>query len=64
MSNTQTDITIHDLVQIKRIFEVVSLRGGIHANEMYTVGVIYDKLQNILKKVEDTQPEENSESSP
>lgn len=62
MSETQTDINLQDLVQIKRILEVVSNRGAIHANEMSTVGAIYNKIHNVLKKVEDGENENGNGS--
>ena len=59
MPETQTDINIQDRFQIKRILEVVSTRGAIHANEMHTVGLIYNKIQTLLQKVEDDNSKES-----
>ena len=57
MPETQTDINVQDLFQIKRILEVVSTRGAIQAHEMHTVGLIYNKIQNVLQKIEDDSKE-------
>ena len=55
-----TDLTIADLKNIGTIIDVASTRGAFRANEMATVGLVYNKLQMFLAKVApETKPEEN-----
>lgn len=55
------DLTIADLKNIGTIIDVASSRGAFRANEMATVGLIYNKLQMFLAKVApETKPEENA----
>jgi len=54
------DLTIADLKNIGTIIDVASTRGAFRANEMATVGLVYNKLQMFLAKVApETKPEEN-----
>jgi len=52
-ANTQpaTDLNIGDLRNIALVIDVASTRGAFRANEMATVGLIYNKLQAFLAKV-------------
>ena len=55
-----TDLTIADLKNIGTIIDVASTRGAFRANEMATVGLVYNKLQMFLAKVApEAKPEEN-----
>ena len=55
-----TDLSIGDLKNLATIIDVASTRGAFRANEMATVGLIYNKLQAFLAKVApETKPEEN-----
>ena len=45
------DLTIADLKNIATIIDVASTRGAFRANEMATVGLVYNKLQSFLAKV-------------
>lgn len=57
---TANDLTIADLKNIGTIIDVASTRGAFRANEMATVGLVYNKLQMFLAKVApETKPEEN-----
>ena len=59
-AQTATDLTIADLKNIATIIDVASTRGAFRANEMATVGLVYNKLQMFLAKVApETKPEEN-----
>ena len=49
MSDEQLNVS--DMVQIKKIIEVVCSRGAIQASEMETVGVIYNKLNVLLESL-------------
>ena len=57
------DLTIADLKNIATIIDVASTRGAFRANEMATVGLVYNKLQMFLAKVApETKPEENKKT--
>jgi hypothetical protein len=46
-----TDLSIGDLKNLAIIIDVASTRGAFRANEMATVGVVYNKLQSFLARV-------------
>ena len=46
-----SDLNIGDLRNIALVIDVASTRGAFRANEMATVGLIYNKLQSFLAKV-------------
>jgi hypothetical protein len=46
-----TDLSIADLKNLGTIIDVASTRGAFRANEMATVGAMYNKLQAFLAKV-------------
>jgi hypothetical protein len=55
-----TDLSIADLKNLATIIDVASTRGAFRANEMATVGLMYNKLQGFLARVApETKPEEN-----
>lgn len=55
-----TDLSIGDLKNLATIIDVASTRGAFRANEMATVGLMYNKLQGFLAKVApETKSEEN-----
>jgi len=45
------DLSIGDLKNLATIIDVASTRGAFRANEMATVGVMFNKLQAFLSKV-------------
>jgi hypothetical protein len=53
------DLSIADLKNLATIIDVASTRGAFRANEMATVGVMFNKLQAFLAKVapQETKPE-------
>ena len=54
-----TDLSIGDLKNLATIIDVASTRGAFRANEMATVGLMYNKLQGFLARVApETKPEE------
>jgi hypothetical protein len=60
------DLSIGDLKNLSIIIDVASTRGAFRANEMATVGIIYNKLQAFLARVSpaaptttETKPEDN-----
>ena len=54
-----TDLSIADLKNLGTIIDVASTRGAFRANEMATVGAMYNKLQAFLARV---APEPKPES--
>ena len=50
-----TEITIFDIVMMRKIIEMMSSRGAVQAQEMEAIGQLYTKLTKVL--------EENKESS-
>jgi len=46
-----SDLSISDLKNISTIIDVASTRGAFRANEMATVGVMFNKLSAFLAKV-------------
>ena len=56
----QTGLSVGDLQNIAMIFEVASRRGAFKADEMATVGTVYNKLKAFL----DTLPKPEGEPAP
>ncbi len=50
-NTTPTQITISDLVTIKDLIDVACSRGAFRANEMTSVGEVYDRLTGFLNTV-------------
>jgi hypothetical protein len=52
-TNQQTEsapsLSIQDLIQVVKIIQVTSQRGAIQANEMSSVGALYDRLLSFLE---------------
>lgn len=52
MSEKQdTQLTLNDLATIKNLIEVSCTRGSFRADEMRTVGEIYEKLNSFLDEI-------------
>lgn len=49
--NNSTQLTVNDLAAIKAIIDNACARGAFRANEMKSVGEIYDKLVSFLDAV-------------
>lgn len=47
----QPELSINDLLQVRALLEAVVRRGVFQANELSTVGAIYDRLNNFLNAV-------------
>lgn len=61
VANTQipadaSTLAVGDLKNISTIIDVASTRGAFRANEMATVGAMYNKLQQFLAKVAPEEP--------
>lgn len=61
MSNTE--MTLLDLFQMKKILDVVCTRGAVKADEMETVGKLYNKLSVILETSKNESMESNNSGS-
>ena len=53
---TGPNLTIGDLRLVARVIQVSSERGAIRANEMATVGDLYNRLVEFLNAVQPQQP--------
>ena len=52
-----SSLSIGDLKNLSTILDVASSRGAFRANEMASVGLIYNKLQAFLAKVAPPEPQ-------
>ena len=52
---TPTELNINDLVAMRNLIDVVTKRGAFQANELSSVGVLYDKLNGFLEAVQAQQ---------
>ncbi len=57
----QTELSIADLQNLKTLVEVAVRRGAFGANEMSSIGPVYDRLNNFLTA---TQANSQPESTP
>lgn len=57
------DLSIGDLKNLATIIDVASTRGAFRANEMATVGVMFNKLQAFLAKVAPEQKTEDAKAA-
>jgi hypothetical protein len=51
MNTPETQITLQDLAVIKNLIDVACQRGAFRAEEMRTVGELYEKLSGFLETV-------------
>lgn len=65
MENSKADLTITDLAVLQNCIDLACTRGAFRANEMKTVGEIYEKLtiflQTIVAQAESQQTPSNSQ---
>lgn len=59
----QPELSINDLLQVRALLEAVARRGVFQANELTTVGAIYDRLNNFLNAVAPPAPQQAEEVS-
>lgn len=62
-TNTPASLTITDLIAIKNIIEVASERGSFRANELKSVGEVYERLDAFLSMVQAAAEAEQSANS-
>ena len=58
------DLTIQDLATMKGIIDIASERNAFKPNEMAAVGIVYNKLDNFLKQVEEQQKAAQAAQAP
>lgn len=49
------ELNINDLMAMRNLIDVVSKRGAFQANELSSVGVLFDKLNAFLESVQAQQ---------
>lgn len=54
---SQPELSINDLLQVRAVVELAVRRGSFQANELSTVGGIYDRLNNFLNAVAPPAPQ-------
>ena len=57
------DLSIGDLKNLATIIDVASTRGAFRANEMATVGVMFNKLQSFLARVAPEQKPDDAKAT-
>lgn len=64
MDDTDNQIKITDLIVIKNIIDLACSRGAFRADEMKSIGDVYDKLaifvNSVISRAEATIAEENN----
>lgn len=53
----QPELSINDLLQVRAVLELAVRRGAFQANEVSTVGKIYDRLNDFLNAVAPPAPQ-------
>lgn len=59
---TQPELNINDLVAMRNLIDVVTQRGAFKANELSSVGVLFDKLNNFVEAATKTQQAQQEQS--
>jgi hypothetical protein len=52
----QPELSVNDLLQVRAVVELAVRRGSFQANELSTVGAIYDRLNTFLNAVAPPAP--------
>lgn len=52
------ELNLNDLLAMKNLIDVVTQRGAFKANELSSVGVLYDKLNTFLEASKKQQEEQ------
>lgn len=50
------ELNINDLVAMRNVIDVVTKRGAFQANELSSVGQLFDKLNGFLEAAQKSQP--------
>lgn len=66
MSEQQTnpELNLNDLLAMRNLIDVVTKRGAFQANELSSVGVLYDKLNAFLEASQKQQEEQQAAAEP
>ena len=56
-NNTSSQLTLADLASLHNIIEAATQRGAFKANELTSVGSVYDKLSAFLQATQKAQDE-------
>ena len=57
------ELTIQDLAGLKTVIDVATTRGAFKANEMLSVGTVYNKLEAFLNAVSQNQSRNSKEQN-
>lgn len=60
----ENQITVTDLALLKSLVEVASTRGAFKADELSTVGQVYDKLNQFLQQLVEQAEQSESAAEP
>ena len=60
----ENQITVTDLALLKSLVEVASTRGAFKADELSTVGQVYDKLNQFLQQLIEQAEQSESAADP
>jgi hypothetical protein len=60
-TEVQNNLSINDIMLLKQIVEVASSRGAFRADELSTVGEVYNKVTAWLQSVTPEESEEETE---
>jgi hypothetical protein len=55
-SAPKPELNLNDLAAIRNLIEVVTQRGAFKANELSSVGVLFDKISAFLEAAQAAQP--------
>jgi hypothetical protein len=58
------DLNINDLAAIRNLIEVVTQRGAFKANELSSVGTLFDKLNAFLNAAQAAQAQQPNQDQP
>lgn len=50
------ELNINDLIAMRNVIDVVTKRGAFQANELSSVGQLFDKLNTFLEAAQKAQP--------
>ena len=58
---TNPELNLNDLLAMRNLIDVVTQRGAFKANELSSVGILYDKLNAFLEASQKAQQEQSAE---
>jgi hypothetical protein len=63
-ASAPVDLNINDLAAIRNLIEVVTQRGAFKANELSSVGTLFDKLSAFLNAAQAAQAQQPNQDQP